>query len=371
MAASRRVPRGMHVAAGVAASAAAVVWIIRRRRRADALADDHEPPPPPPKLGQATSMSRASPSTRDDLREAFVSLANDDGVLEVHEFQAVIRQLRFDLSETEVRRVFARIDTDGVGRITCDQFLKGVQRIPFLRSVVSNYSPRHQTAFRVPADYDYATYTNANYGAPADAGFHGEFAEIRAGRDYGYHVNYARARQLWQDAAISMVVTRTHPQPRPWIVFTCGPMGAGKGYVMSWMSSSGLFPLEQIVHIDPDHFKARARARSDPLVATRLTRRPRPRASASCPSGTRTSRATPSARARCATASRASCRRSRRRSRCAGGSTCGSTARCATVRGSRSSSTTSASASRSTPSPSFTCNAARRAPRATLARAVA
>ena len=109
--------------------------------------------------------------------------------------------------------MFARIDTDGVGRITCDQFLKGVQRIPFLRSVVSNYSPRHQTAFRVPADYDYATYTNANYGAPADAGFHGEFAEIRAGRDYGYHVNYARARQLWQDAAISMVVTRTHPQP--------------------------------------------------------------------------------------------------------------------------------------------------------------
>ena len=24
---------------------------------------------------------------------------------------------------------------------------------------------------------------------------------------------------------------------------------------MSWMSESGCFPLEQIVHVDPDHFK--------------------------------------------------------------------------------------------------------------------
>ena len=31
-------------------------------------------------------------------------------------------------------------------------------------------------------------------------------------------------------------------------------MGAGKGYVLSWMSRSGYFPLENIVHVDPDHF---------------------------------------------------------------------------------------------------------------------
>ena len=28
-------------------------------------------------------------------------------------------------------------------------------------------------------------------------------------------------------------------------------MGAGKGYVLSWMSRSGYFPLENIVHVDP------------------------------------------------------------------------------------------------------------------------
>lgn len=38
-------------------------------------------------------------------------------------------------------------------------------------------------------------------------------------------------------------------------VYTCGPMGAGKGYALSWMSKHSFFPLEDIVHIDPDHFK--------------------------------------------------------------------------------------------------------------------
>lgn len=33
-------------------------------------------------------------------------------------------------------------------------------------------------------------------------------------------------------------------------------MGVGKGYALSWMSTRGIFPLEDIVHIDPDHFKA-------------------------------------------------------------------------------------------------------------------
>ena len=32
-------------------------------------------------------------------------------------------------------------------------------------------------------------------------------------------------------------------------------MGVGKGHVLSWLSSQGLFPLEFIVHIDPDFFK--------------------------------------------------------------------------------------------------------------------
>ncbi len=68
-------------------------------------------------------------------------------------------------------------------------------------------------------------------------------------------MNYTEARQAWQDTVIRSTVRRTSSQPNPWIVYTCGPMGAGKGYTLSWMSENGYFPLENIVHIDPDYFK--------------------------------------------------------------------------------------------------------------------
>ena len=78
---------------------------------------------------------------------------------------------------------------------------------------------------------------------------------MREERDYAYHVNYTKERQLWQDKVIKRVVSRTEPQPHPWIVYTCGPAGAGKGFALSWMSQHGYFPLENICHIDPDQFK--------------------------------------------------------------------------------------------------------------------
>ena len=42
----------------------------------------------------------------------------------------------------------------------------------------------------------------------------------------------------------------TNPKaPVPLWVFLC------QGYTLSWMSQHGFFPLENIVHIDPDAFK--------------------------------------------------------------------------------------------------------------------
>jgi hypothetical protein len=62
-------------------------------------------------------------------------------------------------------------------------------------------------------------------------------------------------RQTWQDAAVRASVSKTDPQARPWMIFTCGAFGSGKGHVLSWLSGQGLFPLEYIVHVDPDFFK--------------------------------------------------------------------------------------------------------------------
>jgi len=38
---------------------------------------------------------------------------------------------------------------------------------------------------------------------------------------------------------LTEILSISEPQPCPWIVYTCGPMGAGKGYALSWMSEKG------------------------------------------------------------------------------------------------------------------------------------
>ena len=61
---------------------------------------------------------------------------------------------------------------------------------------------------------------------------------------------------MWQDNVVTGIALRQAPQTHPWLVFTCGAMGSGKGYALRWMSSNNIFPLEEIVHIDPDHCKS-------------------------------------------------------------------------------------------------------------------
>ena len=56
-------------------------------------------------------------------------------------------------------------------------------------------------------------------------------------------------------AVIESIAVRTEEQTRPWCVYTCGPMGAGKGHALGWLSEHGYFPLENLVHVDPDLFK--------------------------------------------------------------------------------------------------------------------
>mmetsp|Transcript_45570 Transcript_45570/g.114255 ORF Transcript_45570/g.114255 Transcript_45570/m.114255 type:complete len:424 (+) Transcript_45570:573-1844(+) len=46
-------------------------------------------------------------------------------------------------------------------------------------------------------------------------------------------------------------------QEHPWLLFTAGPMGAGKSFVIKWMSREGHFQLPSIVQIDPDCFRSR------------------------------------------------------------------------------------------------------------------
>jgi len=92
--------------------------------------------------------------------------------------------------------------------------------------------------------------------------FYGKFSHIRKTLDYSYHSNYTFERQMFQDAIVDyflrtalltdkngeMCTTPTEP----WIVFTAGPMGAGKSYTMSKLVEHGRFPLLAFVNVDPD-----------------------------------------------------------------------------------------------------------------------
>ena len=189
------------------------------------------------------------------------------------------------------RRSFAdaqrglRRGANGDARVNVDMFMAGIRRHHFLRRIVSHYTFTEPTTWAVPRGYDYNRSTTENYAAPLDAGFVGELVDIRAQLDCDYHGNYGHARQLWQDAAAHAVglpagldlsarcapkIDRSSPKSassspkhgecaapnqHPWLVFTCGAMGAGKGWVMNWMSTLDILPLRSIVHIDPDRFK--------------------------------------------------------------------------------------------------------------------
>ena len=75
--------------------------------------------------------------------------------------------------------------------------------------------------------------------------------------DHDYHDQYSEARRRWQDIMIREMVGRDEDSvsDKPWIVFTGGPMGAGKTHVMRWLLSEGYLPLSPLSSIDPDRIK--------------------------------------------------------------------------------------------------------------------
>jgi hypothetical protein len=124
----------------------------------------------------------------------------------------------------------------------------------WLRTLAKLFAAVENNTFTLGEGYNFEKTTSQNYEVD-NREFVGDYVDIRATRDYSYHSNYSPARQRWQDFAIKCCLGKTEAHARPWIIYTCGPMGVGKGHVLSWLSKRGLFPVEYIVHIDPDFFK--------------------------------------------------------------------------------------------------------------------
>lgn len=199
----------------------------------------------------------------------------------------LINKTRVLLNASEVDRVLLSCRrrngsrNGGSSTHTLTSIMQECREEAVLKSAVMTFTQQLETrkGLTVRKGYDYTLSSNENYReSKDDAGFFGEFADIRKTRDYAYHVHYTKERQLWQDTCVSCILSRTVPQVRPWIVFTCGAMGAGKGFTVKWLSRNGFFPLENIVRIDPDYIKRlmpewSGYQRSNPKTAATLLHR--------------------------------------------------------------------------------------------------
>jgi hypothetical protein len=137
--------------------------------------------------------------------------------------------------------------------------------------------------------YDFARSTRDNYAAEHPGRNLGPFAQIRDALDVDYHGNYTPERQRVQDDLVAQALAAEGAsaaraaarlrslqwladrlsagamcagagglkaaQAHPWIIFTAGPMGAGKSRTMSWLCARGIVPLEHVVCIDADSFR--------------------------------------------------------------------------------------------------------------------
>ena len=92
------------------------------------------------------------------------------------------------------------------------------------------------------------------------------FGSVRRSLDYSYHCHYTRERQLVQDGILLRLYgdsilshgigtctgAAINQQEDQWIIFTAGPMGAGKSYTLQQLSETKRLSLDNFVLVDLD-----------------------------------------------------------------------------------------------------------------------
>lgn len=84
-----------------------------------------------------------------------------------------------------------------------------------------------------------------------------QFQQERQRLDYNYHDRLIYTRLLFQDSVIGKIRgDQIHASPRPWLIFTAGAMGVGKGYVLTQLKQMQVLDASEFVKIDPDMIKS-------------------------------------------------------------------------------------------------------------------
>jgi len=137
-------------------------------------------------------------------------------------FKAMQGVLELDLDDQEIHRIWSTIDNKHKGEITYEQFWYGVTHRKFLKNILSAIVLKNNLQeFTIPKNYDYSKPTCENYRMGTEK-FFGEFAAIRGRLDYSFHSHYTKERSDWQDNLVRLVVTKTNPLHRPWLIFSAG-----------------------------------------------------------------------------------------------------------------------------------------------------
>ena len=149
--------------------------------------------------------------------------------------------------------------------------------------------------FEVPVDYNYNLSTEDNHCCENTQNNNetvhcndesSSYYLEREVLDYTYHKYYSHARQQYQDSLMNTFFNtlfedglNTCLTPKEnWLVFTAGPMGAGKSHTIAWLNREGLFPLKAFIQVDPDIIRGllpetQQYTKIDPTTTGRLTQK--------------------------------------------------------------------------------------------------
>ena len=160
---------------------------------------------------------------------------------------------------------------------------------------VAKVAARLPRKFELPAKYSLDESTEQNYSQPLSSGetsnstsdFTQPFGTVRRLLDYNYHCHYTYDRQLVQDDILFRLYGDSlsssddidaGTKRDQWIIFTAGPMGAGKSCTLQQLSETGRLSLENFVLVDLDAIRRELPeysyyASNDPATAGDRTRK--------------------------------------------------------------------------------------------------
>lgn len=230
-------------------------------------------------MGSAESVSTSiQASTEEDLLAIVAGLTEESWAAVGSLALASILSFIHHSSKDDLRATLMQLlDDDRVKLQAALNDISAIERSAPVHQELIQSNPS-EIAYWQRKPFDYSLSTEEVYYVRH---FEGPNQDIRPLIDYTYHRKYSDERMKFQDKLIADFSHGTLEQRDlllPWVVFTAGAMGAGKGYIVEFLSDKGCLPLDQFTTIDPDEIRKalpewEGYVKHDPLAAAKKTQK--------------------------------------------------------------------------------------------------